>query len=70
MSIRPVTLPPLSNSIQARVTLTVATVSVLLAVVIGVGLCNGAPRAAWGDTFFYYDPDDEPANRKMPFATI
>ncbi|MEU6428709.1 DUF6194 family protein [Microbispora sp. NPDC046973] len=31
---------------------------------------NGAPQAAWGDTFFYYDPDDEPANRKMPFATI
>ena len=31
---------------------------------------NGAPRAAWGDTFLYYDPDDLPANRKMPFATI
>ncbi|MEV4460536.1 DUF6194 family protein [Microbispora sp. NPDC049633] len=31
---------------------------------------NGAPRAAWGDTFFYYDPDDVPANRQMPFATI
>ncbi|MEV7808145.1 DUF6194 family protein [Microbispora sp. NPDC088329] len=31
---------------------------------------NGAPRAAWGDTFFYYDPDDLPSNRQMPFATI
>jgi predicted DNA-binding protein (MmcQ/YjbR family) len=31
---------------------------------------NGAPQAAWGDTFFHYDPDDDPANRKMPFATI
>ncbi|WP_432871522.1 sensor histidine kinase [Microbispora rosea] len=39
MSIRPAALLPLSNSIQARVTLTVATVSVLLALVIGVGLC-------------------------------
>jgi Family of unknown function (DUF6194) len=31
---------------------------------------NGAPRVAWGDTFFFYDPDDEPANRRHPFATL
>jgi hypothetical protein len=32
---------------------------------------NGAPEAAWGDSFFFYDPDDDvPANRRMPFATI
>jgi len=39
MSIRLATLLSPSNSIQARVTLTVAAVSVLVAVVIGVGLC-------------------------------
>jgi hypothetical protein len=31
---------------------------------------NGAPEASWGDSFFYYDPDGEPTNRRMPFATI
>ena len=31
---------------------------------------NGAPEVAWGDSFFFYDPGDDPANRKMPFATI
>jgi hypothetical protein len=32
---------------------------------------NGAPEVAWGDSFFYYDPDDSiPADRRMPFATI
>src|SRR5262245_26780680 len=32
---------------------------------------NGAPEVAWGDSFFFYDPDgDTPANRRMPFATI
>ncbi|WP_182904637.1 HAMP domain-containing sensor histidine kinase [Microbispora sp. H13382] len=39
MSIRPGTFLPLSNSIQARVTLAVAAVSVLVAAVIGAGLC-------------------------------
>lgn len=29
---------------------------------------NGAPEAAWGDTFFFYDPDG--GDRRMPFATI
>ena len=27
---------------------------------------SGAPQAAWGDTFVYYDP----ADRRFPFATI
>jgi hypothetical protein len=32
---------------------------------------NGAPEVAWGDSFFFYDPDgDSPADRRMPFATI
>jgi Family of unknown function (DUF6194) len=31
---------------------------------------NGAPRVAWGDSFFFYDPDDRPENRRMPFATV
>jgi hypothetical protein len=32
---------------------------------------NGAPEVAWGDSFFFYDPDgDTPADRRMPFATI
>jgi hypothetical protein len=31
----------------------------------------GAPEAAWGDSFFFYDPDGSvPADRRMPFATI
>jgi hypothetical protein len=32
---------------------------------------NGAPEIAWGDTFFFYDPERRlAANRKFPFATI
>src|SRR5207247_370437 len=31
---------------------------------------NGAPEVAWGDTFFFYDPEDRPADRRFPFATI
>jgi hypothetical protein len=32
---------------------------------------SGAPEVAWGDSFFFYDPDgDAPADRRMPFATI
>jgi uncharacterized protein DUF6194 len=32
---------------------------------------NGDPEVAWGDSFFFYDPDDNiPADRRMPFATI
>lgn len=30
-----------------------------------------APAVAWGDTFFFYDPnDDSPPDRRFPFATI
>jgi Family of unknown function (DUF6194) len=32
---------------------------------------NGAPASAWGDTFFFYDPEGNVAeNRRQPFATI
>ncbi|MGA8113106.1 MAG: DUF6194 family protein [Actinocatenispora sp.] len=37
---------------------------------VTAGAANGAPELAWGDTFFYYDPDDLPADRRIPFATI
>ena len=39
-------------------------------VVDTVGEGSGAPEIAWGDSFFYYDPDDEPGDRRHPFATI
>lgn len=31
---------------------------------------DGSPETAWGDTFFFYDPDGTPADRRLPFATI
>jgi hypothetical protein len=32
---------------------------------------DGSPEVAWGDSFFFYDPDDSlPADRRFPFATI
>lgn len=32
---------------------------------------SGAPEVAWGDSFFFYDPDRTlPPDRRMPFATI
>jgi hypothetical protein len=31
---------------------------------------NGAPEVAWGDSFFYFDPDQDPANQRLPFATL
>ena len=32
---------------------------------------TGAPDVAWGDSFFFYDPDNAiPENRRLPFATI
>jgi hypothetical protein len=31
---------------------------------------NGAPEAAWGDSFFFYDPEGDGDSRRMPFATI
>jgi hypothetical protein len=40
-------------------------------VAITASEANGAPEVAWGDSFFFYDPDgDTPADRRMPFATI
>jgi hypothetical protein len=29
-----------------------------------------APEAAWGDTFFFYDPERSEANQQLPFATL
>jgi hypothetical protein len=32
---------------------------------------NGAPEVAWGDTFFFYDPDDITLpEKRFPYATI
>ncbi|MET1016191.1 MAG: DUF6194 family protein [Leifsonia flava] len=40
-------------------------------VVMTADEASGAPESAWGDSFFYYDPDDDDeVNRRMPFATI
>lgn len=39
-------------------------------VVVTASEANGAPEVAWGDSFFFYDPDDTPADRRMPFAAI
>jgi hypothetical protein len=39
-------------------------------VVDTVGEGPSAPEIAWGDSFFYYDPDDDELNRLHPFATI
>jgi hypothetical protein len=40
-------------------------------VVLTVGEADDAPEAWWGDTFFYYDPHgDQPADRRLPFATV
>jgi hypothetical protein len=40
-------------------------------VAVTAGEDTGAPEAAWGDTFFFYDPDDGgPEARKFPYATI
>jgi hypothetical protein len=39
-------------------------------VVVTASEASGAPEIAWGDSFFFYDPDDEPQARRMPFATI
>lgn len=30
----------------------------------------GTPESAWGDSFVFYDPDDRPADRLWPFATV
>jgi hypothetical protein len=39
-------------------------------VVVTASEPNGAPEVAWGDHFFFYDPEDTPADRRLPFATI
>jgi hypothetical protein len=39
-------------------------------VVVTASEANGAPEVAWGDSFFFYDPGDTPADRRMPFATL
>lgn len=32
---------------------------------------SGAPEIAWGDSFFFYDPERNiPADNRLPFATI
>jgi hypothetical protein len=39
--------------------------------VVVASQANGAPEVAWGDSFFFYDPDRTiPPDRRMPFATI
>ena len=40
-------------------------------VVQTAGPGDGSPEVAWGDSFFFYDPDDAgPTARRFPFATI
>jgi Family of unknown function (DUF6194) len=31
---------------------------------------SGAPEVAWGDSFFYYDPDGDAVNQRSMFATL
>ena len=32
---------------------------------------SGAPAAAWGDSFFFYDPEGNlPENQRLPFTTL
>lgn len=31
---------------------------------------DGSPEVAWGDSFIFYDPENVPADRRFPFATI
>jgi hypothetical protein len=47
----------------------IAFVSNLCGVVAVTGAeANGAPEIAWGDSFFFYDPDGEKqTSRRMPF---
>jgi hypothetical protein len=39
-------------------------------VVVTASEAHGAPEVAWGDSFFYYEPEGVEAERKLPFATI
>ncbi|WP_030268333.1 DUF6194 family protein [Streptomyces sp. NRRL B-24484] len=38
-------------------------------VAVTADAAGGAPEAAWGDTFFFHDPDGD-SPRRMPFATL
>lgn len=39
--------------------------------ILAAGEATDVPEIAWGDSFFYYDPDrDMPADKRFPFATI
>ncbi|MEW1910166.1 DUF6194 family protein [Kitasatospora sp. NPDC085895] len=38
-------------------------------VAVTADAAGGAPEVAWGDTFFFHDPDGE-SPRRMPFATL
>jgi hypothetical protein len=40
------------------------------AVAITADATTSAPVAAWGDTFFFHDPDGTPEARRFPFATL
>ena len=31
---------------------------------------SGPPESAWGDSFFFYDPEGSEANQRFPFATL
>jgi hypothetical protein len=54
------------ESITRYIEGTLAGVDVLVASAEG-----GAPEVAWGDIFFFYDPDRKlEGSRKFPFATI
>ncbi len=39
-------------------------------VVLTASAESGAPEVAWGDSFFYYDPEASEANQRLPFATL
>lgn len=40
-------------------------------VTLTAGPDNGAPEVAWGDSFFYYDPENiDPNWQTLPFATV
>lgn len=40
-------------------------------ITVTAGADNGAPEVAWGDSFFFYDPDGSTApGQRLPFATV
>ena len=38
--------------------------------VMTAGPDTGAPEVAWGDSFFFYDPDGDGGVTRQPFATV